>query len=368
MSEPIVFFSGFEKEDTLRDVMRLMENGFPLSGVLVSFLNIENKTIRYLKNYKDKYDVSVMLDSGAFSLIKAWYYIKGQNVFAPNKRALSLIKGKRLNWYFRKYLKFVKKYSDLFDVYVELDLQMIVGDDKVNLWRERFKEEGLEPVLVWHGENIDKINQMLYYSDHFGLPWRHPGVSYEYMMSIVRYVRKNTDGWIHWFGMTKWNDLKSLILEDVLNSADSTSWLGAQRYGTVYVVDDGGKIVTLQVSPNKKNLPERRRQMYIYRYRKFLSEHEEEIKSIGLDYDGIYSLTNWEHVSYLNLYLFNKALLNLIEDFKNGRRVRNLEMDSVLVDGKYDFSDFRKYKRLDEWFGDGKEFRFRKDADLRRWL
>lgn len=367
-NEVVVFFSGFERTDTLRKVYKLLQNGFPLSGVLVSYLSVEPKTVQYLKKYKNEFGVKVMLDSGAFSLIKAWYYLNGQDVFAPSKKAIELIKLKRLNWYFKKYLAFVKKHAELFDVYVELDLQMIVGDDKVNEWRTTFQKEGLSPVLVWHGESIDKIDSMLQYSDHFGLPWRHPGVTYEYMMSIVRYVRRNTDGWIHWFGMTKWSDLRTLMLEDVLNSADSTSWLAGQRYGNVYIIDDG-KIVSLQISPNRQRLPERRRVRYIARFRKFLETHRDELIALGLDYDKIYQFKDWEQISFYNLYLYNKLLFQLIDEFKSGKRIKHVELGEHMVEGSFDFSKFQKYKKLDEWLvKSDKKYALRKDQDIRRWL
>lgn len=372
MRKAVVFFSGFERVDMLRKLYRLVEKGFPMSGILVSYMNIETKTIQYLKRLKYEYGINVMLDSGAFSLIRAWEWMNGQIGFNPNKRALELVKGNRLEWYFKKYFAFVKKNVDLIDVYVELDLQLIVGNEKVNEWRDKFRKEGLTPVLVWHGENIDGIDEMLQYSDHFGLPWRHPGVSYEYMMSIVRYVRKKTDGWIHWFGMTKWSELRMLVLERVMNSADSTSWMAAQKYGNVYVIDDGGRLLSLQISPNRQRLPERRRQRYIREFHKFLRKYKDVIEEVGLNFDKIYNFQDWEEISFFNLLLFNQALLKLNDELNQGKRIKYVELDSMMVKGSYDFNKFDKYKKLDEWLnqsGSNNEvFKIRKDDNIMRWL
>jgi len=190
-------------------------------------------------------------------------------------------------------------------------------------------------------------------------------------MSIVRYVRKHTDGWIHWFGMTSWGAIKSLAYERVINSTDSTTWLSAQRYGSVLALNENNDVISLQISPNsKKKFLKYGRPSYISRYRKFLEKHENEIRALGLDFDGIYELKKWQEISLLNLYVFNKALEYLNNDLKNGKTVKHLDLTKHTVEGDFDFSKFERHKKLTNWLvkSDRGLNKFRKDEDLRRWL
>jgi len=355
LTDLVLFYSGFDSTDRLKRLIEVMENGFNVSGVLVTFIGLEGSVMKYLKLLKKEYDVKLMLDSGAFSFNKALWWMNGIVKFEPSEKVLRIMKYKRYDWYFRKYLRFLKRNIDLFDVYAELDLQLVVGTEKVNEWREMFIKEGLEPVLVWHGENEKGVIEMLQYGDKFGFPWKQLDKRPEDIMQLVRFVKKNGAKWIHWFGMTRWNVLRQLSLEKILNSADSTAWASAQRYGVVYVIDGESQVKSLQISFNSKRGTDDKKKVVASQYRKFLEQNKEKIIELGLDYEKIFDLKDWREVSFMNLLVFQWGLEELNKELKSGKRFKYLDLEKHMRNGNGVFDNMRlKLKR--------------KDIDLGRWL
>ena len=320
----IIFFSGSEKMTALRRITDLVERGLKVSGLLTTFINFDRNAYKLMKYLHDNYDVKLMLDSGAYSFMMAYWYMTGQMGNSPNKRALDMLKYNRVSWYFERYIRFLKKEIDYFDVYVELDLQHIpqIGMEKVLEWRERFSKEDLEPVLVWHGEKLEEIHKyMVPYSSRLGFPRILPeGWTRAEANELIGMILADFDiNWIHLFGVTKWNVVSELHRKGLISSADSTSWLSARMFGWLFYIDGDGSLKTFDYSKRQRDKPEVLDE--VRRYRDFLERYREELVEFGIKWDDVYNFRDWDEMNYVNLIAFNWALEKLNREIREkGKR------------------------------------------------
>ena len=122
-------------------------------NLLISFLDLWRRgEYNVVVRIKEEIGGKLMIDSGAYTFL-----------FGAEKDTAHEYD---FDEYFSDYLRFLVEYRDYVDVYVELDLQQLVGEEKVEEWRRMFWENGLKPVYVWHYEDLDEIGRWLERTDY----------------------------------------------------------------------------------------------------------------------------------------------------------------------------------------------------------
>lgn len=139
------------------------------------------------------------------------------------------------------YAQWLKKYINLIDEYVELDIENKVGLKQVEKWREYLeKEVGKKPIVVWHRERGKQY--------WLGMVKRYPYVGFSGFVTVngkpevpERYI-----GWfiqtahdagakIHGFGLTR----SKLLRKYPFDSVDSSSWKSTARFGHFHYFENG---------------------------------------------------------------------------------------------------------------------------------
>ncbi len=308
MNNEFVIFYGFDTNTGIRRLWEMLRNGFKCRGILVSYLwCIDRNVIELLKKIK-KYDVKVMLDSSAHSILYAYAReFKGENIemgHNVNKKAIEILRKNELDRYVEDMINFVDKNKDVFDIYVELDVQEIVGIDKVNEWRDEWEARGLEPMYVWHGENFDIVKEWLERTRYIGIGGTGTsGTTIRERIMMARQIKDlRDDVWIHWFAFTGFRSLSHLAKVGLVTSSDSTSWTGGARFGIVYLRNNN----EFDMMPYKKKA-------FIAKFKQTMNDIEDELRGYGIDVDAIKTLSNWIEVNFYNLVISEKFVEHINE-------------------------------------------------------
>ena len=185
--------------------------------LLFSFLHL--KDCRILKEAKLN-NVSVMIDSGAYTLQR----------------------GREIDYdkFVDKYIRFINKYSDYIDCFVELDIENVVGLERVEGWTDRIiKETGRQPIVVWHKERgWEYWKKMCKKYDYVGVSgvMKNQGkmaVENKYLPLFLREAKKHNTK-VHGFGLTRLKVLDKYRFESV----DSTSWNAGSTYGVFFYFNE----------------------------------------------------------------------------------------------------------------------------------
>jgi len=176
---------------------------------------------------------SRIVDSGAHSFFTA-SNISGIAVTAKRKTTASELDPDE---YVKQYIKWVQDNYNNFDYFIELDIQDIVGYDKVKQWRKLFDKAGVADKImyVYHSSNtwgefqemVDTVKSR--YIGIEGYRSNLPKLPYNRFIKYC-YDRKVK---IHGFAMIKRKDL----LKYPFYSVDSSTWQGVHRFGKVIVFD-----------------------------------------------------------------------------------------------------------------------------------
>jgi len=153
--------------------------------------------------------------------------------------------------YFEAYLIWLKKYYDVYDYYVELDIGELIGQEKVINWRKRLKQLGLfkKCITVVHPAtcNFEEFKQLLKDSESKyvaieGLRPGSPQIPYgKYTLEAYRNGVK-----LHGFALTN----KKIIGKYPFYSADSSSWKAGVQYG-IYSRSVNGNSKAISFKQNK---------------------------------------------------------------------------------------------------------------------
>lgn len=216
-----IFFAGAESH-----YKKLLDMG--VKNIMFSFWSIREKgeenfweVLREVK----KQGCTIMIDSGAHSFFTS----TGINIRTFGKRKTKI--DVSIDQYVKEYIDWLKKAvgMKLIDYYVELDVDKIVGIEKVKAWREEMKANGLNPLLVWHDsmtrtewEEMCKNNKYVCLADVFNTPHKVP-----VMIDIAKKYKTK----VHGFALTQLD----LLTKVPLYSVDSTTWLSGSRYGLTFV-------------------------------------------------------------------------------------------------------------------------------------
>lgn len=194
-------------------------NEIPKDGVnyiLISFFYLKNN--EQLQHILDKTKYKLLIDSGAFS------FRHGKNV--------------DFDEYTKEYIKFIKENTDnpKIEGFFEMDIDNIVGYEKVLEYRKQLEEVSNKIIPVWHYNRGIK--------DYIEMCEQRPGKRIAVTTTTNEISRSQYNKFIntahhygckiHLLGCTKWPLIKDLNL-GLEDSVDSTRWIMASIYGNIDV-------------------------------------------------------------------------------------------------------------------------------------
>jgi len=131
--------------------------------------------------------------------------------------------------YKERYFRFLEIYHRKFEWVVELDIDPMVGMDRVKEWRKELEDRGIDNFIpVWHGAHGRKEwEELINRYDYVGTQTKLKLVPEKVLWRNLKLAaRTNTK--VHGFGMS---DAKPICL--YFTSLDSTSWQRAPKYGVL---------------------------------------------------------------------------------------------------------------------------------------
>lgn len=190
----------------------------------------------------------------------SYYYIRGKPEVAEkvkNNSQLILIdsgahsfqKGTKVNWleYTKQYAEFIKKYdSEKVLGYFEMDVDNIVGYDKVLELRKVLESVSDKIIPVWHkNRGIEDFKKMC--ADYSGriiaiTGFKNEDIKDEQYLMFLKYARRSGCR-VHCLGMTRKKILDSVPFDFV----DSSSWKQQAIFGRV-----GGQKVSKEFSKTQR--------------------------------------------------------------------------------------------------------------------
>lgn len=226
-----LFFSGVEPNKHF-EVAKELSN-----KMLMSYHYIQGRPEDFLQRiYKEKSDICLLIDSGA-------------HTFLDDKKSLYASKGVEF-WeeYIGKYLEWAENNKEHIFAIVELDLQVLVGREKVAEWRENYfkpfeSETGIPVIYVWHGiDGITGWEELCMRNAYVGFSWLETSKTLmDKDISKMFSVARKYNALVHGFGCT---GLRPLI-KYPFRSVDSTTWLVGSQYGEVSYFD-GRRLIRLK--------------------------------------------------------------------------------------------------------------------------
>lgn len=194
--------------------------------ILESFYYFEEWQIPLLKSCR-----SFLLDSGAFTFLQH--------------------AGKSVDWdgYISKYIEFIKLHE--IDLFFELDIDAVVGYDKVKQMRRKIERETQKQCIpVWHrSRGRDEFIRLCEEYPYIAIGGfaikdiKPPEFKYIHKLLAVA-AAKNTK--VHGLGFTP----KS-VTQYNFYSVDSSSWTSGSRFASIYQFTGNG-IKTIQKPPNTR--------------------------------------------------------------------------------------------------------------------
>jgi len=301
-----LFLAGLNK--TYYNTIEKIIDNFDLDiriGGLVSYLD-NRKTLDNLIEFRKKFnnnEFNIMLDSGAFTYNMAYSKMNNNIEITGDryKNTVKSIQDNKIEEYLDKYIDYVR--DNEWDFYVELDIQPIVGTDLVLKWREKWSNNGLEPFLVYHGEDDQYLKNMCNDSSRSGIGGDavdsavYVGKEFGRNKKIIaaQKMRKfSKDNWIHWFAMFDARFSTKLLQLDLVNSIDATSWIGS-RFGKTNIITNN-KLTDLSIG-KKANIID------IKRFNDFIDKNESELIDVDINIDDLRNRKNSE-LDKLSIYSF----------------------------------------------------------------
>ena len=197
--------------------------------ILESFYSINNKdTIDRIRNHNKE---NFLLDSGAFTFMNN---LKGKIDFDK---------------YLTDYIDFINK-NDI-KYFFELDVDVIVGYEKVKEMRRRLENETNKKCIpVWHRsrglEEWNKLTKEYNYIAIGGFAIKSiKKTEYKYIPKLLEIAKKNNCK-VHGLGFTCTKELKKYHFYSV----DSTNWLSGGRFGQIHTFN--GEFIESKSFENKR--------------------------------------------------------------------------------------------------------------------
>lgn len=218
------------------------------------------QALEYLISKKTQFNFNLM----------SYYYIRDKNFdFAEKMRnnskeilidsgAHSFQKGKQVDWleYTKEYAKFIETFDKPNVIgYFEMDVDNIIGYDKVLELRKILENVSNKIIPVWHkNRGIDEYKKMCqqYSGKVIAITgFRNEDIKDEQYLMFLKYAKKYNCK-VHCLGMTR----KEVLNKVPFDYVDSSSWLQSTIYG---------KSLTGLKLPKMKNQEDRKKQ-YAHNY------------------------------------------------------------------------------------------------------
>lgn len=204
-------------------------------------------------------DINNRIDKYKYILC-SYYYLK-QDIFNKilNKTELMIIdsgahsfqKGKKVNWeqYTKEYAEFIKQNdNDKIVGYFEMDVDNIIGYDKVLELRKILEEASDKIIPVWHkNRGIEDYKKMCqnYAGKIIAITgFKNEDIKDEQYLMFLKYAKKYNCK-VHCLGMTR----KKVLDKVPFDYVDSSSWKQQAIYGRI-----GNKKVSKEFSKTSRSL------------------------------------------------------------------------------------------------------------------
>lgn len=203
----------------------------PNSNLFLTYYyrNITEHTLRHLT--ERAHQGIITIDSGAHS----FFEIMGISV--TSKEAKKDVEVPDPDLYFQRYLEWAKEWHEHFDYFCELDLQELVGKEKVDNWREQVNAAGLGHKLITVHHSFNDWNDFEKLcantkSGYIAIEGIRKG---QKILEYNRFLKYAYDRQIkiHGFAFTR----SKLLYHFPFYSVDSSSWTTAPRYGILNKFD-----------------------------------------------------------------------------------------------------------------------------------
>ena len=222
-----LFLSGVEPIENFNVASSITKN------VLLSYYYIRRRGLGEIEERLKKHrGMKILIDSGAFTFFKDPKYAK-----------------KTLEWwekYIENYVDFIKTHREYIFACVELDIDSLVGSEKVQEWREKYfyplEQEGINVIYLYHlDKDLDYFKEMCRKHAYVGFSYvelkrelqEQPIV--DSMVAQLFEIAKQYKTAIHGFAITS----NRLLLNYPFLSADSTSYLTGSQFGTITYFEAG---------------------------------------------------------------------------------------------------------------------------------
>ena len=206
----------------------LLENGIKFNYNLMSYFCIKNK--KELAELIRDNSKEILIDSGAHSFQK----------------------GKKVDWveYTRQYAEFIKQFDRPNVIgYFEMDVDNIIGYDKVLELREILESTSSKIIPVWHkNRGIEEFKKMCqeYQNKVIAITgFKNEDIKDEQYLMFLKYAKKYNCK-VHCLGMTRIRVLDKVPFDYV----DSSSWKQNGIFGRI----DGKGKVTKKCSKEKREI------------------------------------------------------------------------------------------------------------------
>lgn len=196
------------------------------------------------------------------NILQSFYYCNEftENVIIPQCKRFMLDsgaftffgKGKAVEWsaYVKRYAEFIKRNN--IDLYFELDIDPLIGYDKVLYYREMLEDmTGKQSIPVWHksrgrDEYIKMCEQYGYVAIGGIVTKEITQKEYKFFPHLITEAHKRGTkvdglGFTNLQGLTKYK----------FDSVDSTAWVSGNRFGSIYMFD-GKTMVKHDKQPGKR--------------------------------------------------------------------------------------------------------------------
>lgn len=222
-----LFLSGVEPVENFNIASSVTKN------VLLSYYYIRRRGLAEIEERLKKHrGMKILIDSGAFTFFKDPQY-----------------KDKTLEWwetYLQNYTDFVRTHREYVFACVELDIDSLVGAEKVQEWREKYfyplEQEGINVIYLYH------LDKDLGYFEELCKRHAYVGFSYleikrniedanerEMLITTLFDIAKKSKTAIHGFAITG----NKMLLNYPFFSADSTTYLAGAQFGEINYFEGG---------------------------------------------------------------------------------------------------------------------------------
>lgn len=209
-----IFYSGVEYESYLDILYNLGIRNF-----LMSYEYLKGKGVGQLKKYPDMH---LFIDSGAYTYITNPEF-ESYTVEQWEKQIV-------------EYLNWARKHKDSIFAIADLDLQYLVGNEKVYEWRKKYfepfmLETGIPVCFIYHEEGLDQWEYMCKRYPYVGISLNVDGNVDETELRSKFKIAEKYNTLIQGMASTR----TAMLTQYPFYTVDSTTWNVGLKYGEISV-------------------------------------------------------------------------------------------------------------------------------------